>query len=241
MNEQIDGKITMPLVPAGGDEQTAHMAEKTIRDIVVEDYRTAAVFRSHGLDFCCGGGAKLQAAAAKKGLDADALLAELDAVTAVPTGGEPRIEGWSPALIVAYIIENHHAWVRSVLPSLTAHAVKVNKVHGEGRPGLAEIEKITTTLAGELLAHMEREEKELFPAIVDGAGDTNVAALIDELDAEHTEAGDAMRELRRLTDDFTPPEGACTTWRVLYSELEEFERCLKFGELFLKLREVLLR
>jgi regulator of cell morphogenesis and NO signaling len=28
---------------------------RTVSEIVAEDYRTAAVFQSHGIDFCCGG------------------------------------------------------------------------------------------------------------------------------------------------------------------------------------------
>ncbi len=41
--------------------------------------------------------------------------------------------------------------------------------------------------------------------------------------AEHEEAGDLMKEIRRLSDDFTPPAHACNTYRVAYFKLEEFE------------------
>ena len=32
-----------------------------------------------------------------------------------------------------------------------------------------------------------------------------------------------LQKLRELTNDFTPPEHACTTWRVCYATLAEFE------------------
>ena len=32
-----------------------NLIEKTIGEIVAEDYRTAAVFESYGIDFCCNG------------------------------------------------------------------------------------------------------------------------------------------------------------------------------------------
>ncbi|MCB0616560.1 MAG: hemerythrin domain-containing protein, partial [Phaeodactylibacter sp.] len=33
-------------------------------------------------------------------------------------------------------------------------------------------------------------------------------------------------EIRELSNGFTPPEGACNTYRVLYALLEEFEEDL---------------
>ena len=32
-----------------------------------------------------------------------------------------------------------------------------------------------------------------------------------------------MKRIRGLTAGFTPPEGACNTYRALYAKLEEFE------------------
>jgi regulator of cell morphogenesis and NO signaling len=42
--------------------------------------------------------------------------------------------------------------------------------------------------------------------------------------AEHVDVVEQLDELARLTTDFTPPQGACTTWRALY------EMCRKLDE-----------
>ena len=44
------------------------------------------------------------------------------------------------------------------------------------------------------------------------------------MEAEHQSHGEALHEMRRLTDNYFPPEGACATWRALYLRLEAFER-----------------
>ncbi len=40
--------------------------------------------------------------------------------------------------------------------------------------------------------------------------------------AERGGHGAHLRALRALTGDFTPPEGACMTWRALYAGLCKF-------------------
>lgn len=44
-------------------------------------------------------------------------------------------------------------------------------------------------------------------------------ALVDE----HDSAGDIIKRLREITNDFTPPEGACGTYQLVYKSLENIE------------------
>jgi regulator of cell morphogenesis and NO signaling len=43
---------------------------------------------------------------------------------------------------------------------------------------------------------------------------------------EHDGAGDLLRRIRQLSNDFNPPADACVTYRTLYGALEELERDL---------------
>src|SRR5690606_15182779 len=52
-----------------------------ISDIVKNDYRTAAVFKKHDIDFCCGGKFPLEVICANKNLDAKEVIRELEAAT----------------------------------------------------------------------------------------------------------------------------------------------------------------
>lgn len=46
------------------------------------------------------------------------------------------------------------------------------------------------------------------------------------MEAEHQAAGDELYEIRRLSSSYTPPADACTTFKVTYQELQDFERDL---------------
>ena len=51
----------------------------------------------------------------------------------------------------------------------------------------------------------------------------NPIAMMED---EHENAGDILKEIKKLSNNYTPPEGACNTFRALYAKLEEFENDL---------------
>jgi regulator of cell morphogenesis and NO signaling len=46
------------------------------------------------------------------------------------------------------------------------------------------------------------------------------------MEHEHETVGNLMLEIRKLSNDFTPPSNACTTYKLSYNELREFEQDL---------------
>jgi regulator of cell morphogenesis and NO signaling len=208
------------------------MPQATVGSIVADDFRTAAIFGRHGIDFCCRGGRSLAEACAEHGIETAALVDELAAISDLP--GAPRFASWSPRLLIDYVIGNHHEYVRRITPTLLAHVRKVARVHGDRHPELREVEGLFETVATELLEHMEKEEQVLFPAIV-AIAERGVSAdfpsgrisfPIAAMEAEHAAAGENMRRIAALTSGYSAPDDACTTYRVMLRELEEFERDL---------------
>jgi len=99
----------------------------------------------------------------------------------------------------------------------------VNEVHGEKDPArLKEILDIVIALKAELLLHMMKEEEILFPMIAAGQG-AMANGPVSVMEAEHDDAGHMLRRLGELTDHYTPPEGACNTWRALWAGLADLE------------------
>jgi regulator of cell morphogenesis and NO signaling len=197
-------------------------SDKTIGEVVAADYRTAAVFKRHKIDFCCGGQRKIGDACQARQVNVDQLESEVNTAKKHATvAAGLNFTTWSPSFLADYIINQHHSYVRTAIPEISAFAKKVASVHGQKHPELVNMEKIWQHLSAELLLHLEKEEKELFPYFKTAEKGQKLPLL--DLENEHEEAGLAMAQIRALSNDFNPPEDACTTYRVLFQMLKDFE------------------
>jgi len=213
-------------------------AQTLIRDVVADDFRTAAVFQRHGLDFCCGGGRSIAEASHARGIDPDLILAQLADLKETTADDVPAFNAWHLDRLIDYIVDNHHHFVRRSAPVLGAYTQKVSRVHGASHPETVRIAGLFDRIAADLTMHMQKEENILFPYIkvlaeADRTGAPppvpffgSIENPIRMMEAEHADAGNDMEEIRTLSNGFTPPEDACTTFRVSYQELQAFERDL---------------
>ena len=209
-------------------------ASTTVADIAAADPATIKVFQRHKIDFCCGGKIPLADACARHGFATDVLLAELRA--ARDAADDPTDWGRAPLKdLIAHIQARYHVPLRDELPRLSAMLDKVVRRHGDRLPdALLPLQATFESLHRELVEHVTKEDAVLFPAVL--ALEANAAAEgplkdwawiaqpIDMMEAEHEAAGAALAKMRALTDGYTPPEGACPTFRGLYYGLSELER-----------------
>ena len=106
---------------------------RTVGEVVAEDYRRASVFKRFGIDFCCGGGISVEAACNRKGVSLEALTEALLAADARRAAQGPDAQAWDPSFLSLYIENVHHTYVRESLPVLLQFAQKVARVHGADR------------------------------------------------------------------------------------------------------------
>ena len=212
-----------------------NISQQTIGSLVAEDFRRASVFKRHGIDFCCNGGRTLETACEKKGLSVDDILVEFEVAEKGRKGEAIRAEKLDLGVLADYIVNHHHKYVRGSIPVLREMTEKVARVHGAGNPDLVSISVLFREIALELEQHMVKEEEILFPFLKELENDERggqsltpplvgrVRNPIRMMEQEHESAGSIMREIRKLTNEYTPPEHACNTYRAAYTLLEEFE------------------
>jgi len=150
--------------PETGVPSASPLLQRSVGEVVAEDYGRAAVLRRFGIDFCCGGGRPLGEACAARHADPEEVTAALAAHDARSTRAGDAAPA-DPADLVDHIERVHHAWVRENLPALLHFTSRVAKVHGDGWPELRTIAERTHELAVEMEDHMVDEEENLFPLI----------------------------------------------------------------------------
>jgi regulator of cell morphogenesis and NO signaling len=210
----------------------------TVKEIVTADHRAAAVFERYAIDFCCNGGKPLERACAERGLDPGVVIRELHELGKVEETSPFRPDKWDLDALSDFIVNTHHRYVRRAIPLILGHMDKVLSAHGANHPELAGISERVHAVADELARHMQKEELILFPYIkrLVAADDApgamapppfgSIRNPIGMMEAEHRSAGDSFAFIRDASSGLTPPADACTTFRVTYAELAEFERDL---------------
>ncbi len=207
--------------------------KETVGELVMNKPGLARVFERLGIDYCCGGKMPLEYACREQSLDPQEVLGMLEEEVRNIAGSSDLVDVSDMPLteLADHIESTHHAFLRTEFPRLLAMTEKVASVHGEHDSRLHEVHEVMQALVAELMDHMMKEEQILFPMIrqfaageLDAASHCgSVAAPINQMEAEHAIAGTALARLQQLTDDHTPPEWACNTYRAMLDGLQRFE------------------
>jgi len=205
-----------------------NFSEMSVAEVALAFPQAPDVLNKYGIDYCCGGNSSFGTACEKAGVNASKVYAEISAHGAGAHAHLRDVSNWKPALLIDYIVQVHHTYVKDAIPKLTALLDKTCRAHGAEHPDLMEIRDNFNTLAQELLEHLEKEENILFPEIRETGLDqhTPLQIVLDDVDEEHRTAGKLIKSIRQLADNYTVPEDACTTYTLTYKKLEEFERDL---------------
>jgi len=209
---------------------------KTVAEVVSENIKTAHIFKKYGIDFCCGGGITIDKACKKKNLDYSQLKEELLKVDDAPKAY--NYNSWKLDFLIDHILNIHHAYVEESIPLILQYSNRVAEVHGHHYTEVLKINTLFNEAANELASHMKKEENILFPYIksllqteiakepLNSPSFGSINNPITMMEMEHEAVGDIFKEIARLTNNYTPPEDACNTFRALYAKLDEFEQDL---------------
>ena len=207
---------------------------KTIGEMVADDFRTASVFSANKIDFCCKGNRTLDEVCNQKGLDVYDVLAQLEKATA-SNNNTIDFNTWELDLLIDYIEKKHHRYVEEKAPILLSFILKLEQVHGAAHPELFEIKNLFKRTADELTQHMKKEEVILLPYIkqmveaarnkttLSAPGLGTVANPIAMMMEEHENEGNRFEKIVAISNNYTPPADGCNTYKVTFQMLQEFE------------------
>lgn len=209
------------------------MKNLTVGQVVAKDIKFAEVFNKYNIDFCCKGYKSLEQAAKEKEVNYTNLLAELLELE-LSSVSESEWNNKTLTELIDEIVSKYHQYIRDVSPEILVFLNKIADKHGDNHPELLEILREFQECDSELEMHMGKEEGILFPYIeelekcmknqsmyVRPFFDT-VINPIERMMEEHSTEGDRFDRIRELTNNYTPPEDACNSYKYAFHKLEEF-------------------
>ncbi len=216
---------------------------QTVREVAINIPAATRVFEQLGIDYCCGGNKSLERACGEANVPIQQVVESLQSATfsAESRQNIPQENEWAKAPLadlISHINNTHHKYTREEIARLGPLFERVCRVHGANHPELPKMREDFRSLAQELTTHMMKEERVLFPfiermeeAVIAGEpilpgpfGTVNNPVAM--MEHEHETAGALLHGLRALSHDYLTPDGACFSYRTLYSALQEFERDL---------------
>ncbi len=212
------------------------LLDKTIGEIITEDFRTATLFKDHNLDSFCGKHHTLRVLCQLKNINPDQFSAEIQHILSSKWKNEIHFQAWPPDLLIHYIVKKHHRYIRKNAPVLVDLLQKIAAIHGSDYPELYTVYRMFKEAANALIEHINKEEEIVFPfiekmnhMILDGSRGRleHSNNPLDMLIAEHGNEEDRFGRIATISNGYCPPPDACNTYRITYAMLKEFDNELR--------------
>jgi len=222
------------------NETTQIRKENTVRDIVLNDFRTADVFLKHGIKFCCGANIPLEQVCANMKLDASGIVLELEKATAtMQIGTDINFQDWEPSFLADFITHIHHQHSKNTFPIVRGFVDLFLEGHQSKYPELKELRELVAKLIMEATVAMQDEEEIYFPYIKRIAhaylrrepyGDLLMRTLRKPLKVVGTRNESIkhiLNKIRLISSDYVAPENACVTHKVTFFKLKQLDADLR--------------
>ena len=193
-----------------------------------------SVFEKYNLNYCCKGKRSLQVACNENNVPVNVVVEALENIYSAKTN-ELDFNSIKLYQLADYIVHTHHSYIKKEMPQILSWLEKVASKHGSMYSELYKISELFVELSNEMNHHMHNEETILFPRIkqleqngfepvpFDIKHYQYLQLPIIDMEDDDEEADDKMAEIRKLTNNYTPPADSCTTFKLLYASLQAFE------------------
>lgn len=209
-----------------------------VGDLVSENYVFAAVLHYFGISFYQYPTHSLETVCKKHKVHASQLITELESWAArkEPTNEELFLNPIE--VLIAYLKKKHYYFVRQELPFLSNMIAGIT-TEPKYNQLLADLRIMFPLFVDDFIHHIHEEESSLFKRIelLQDIEDNRFSILdalsiiektpICMLADQHEIHDDEMEGIRKLTSDYSLDEDAPLAMKVLYNELQNFERELR--------------
>lgn len=215
------------------------LSEKTIANIVTEDFVFARVLDFFGINFYEYSSETLSALCTQKGISERKLVDQFDCYQADLLTEQLNLDKYPVDLIVEYLKHAHHVFVKDRL-SYIARLIQnynVNSLHGDRF--IKDLQFIFPLFLQEFIEHIYEEEDDFFSYLdaltdaVEGKGNfsklyylmKNNSVVLFSMEHGHEE--DEMKGIRTITNNYSLDQVDDVHLMVILKELKKFDKDLK--------------
>lgn len=198
----------------------------------------AAVLHHFGIQFYNYSEETLQQVCQQKGISMDTLISELESAVEVEDLDEIALVGYPIDLVIEYLKHAHYLFIKRRLPYIASLVSDLPVSAGPYQGIVKDLKFIFPLFVEDFIHHIYEEEDSLFAyvALLSKVQSLsyNPSRLYYEMEKysiqkhaiEHDVHDDEMKGIRNITNDYTLCEQAPLHIKVIYAELESFEKSL---------------
>ncbi len=211
--------------------------QKRIADLIDDNYAYAAVLYYFGIGFYDYDQKTLDQVCTEKGLAVEHVIANLESVYEQPVEQSLPLAAYPIDLVIAYLKHTHFIFVKERLPYLSK---LIHALHDTDHDDIADdLRFIFPLFVEDLIRHIYQEEDELFSYILSlhqALREPNLSAqmyydmekyAIQDFAVHHDADDDEMEGIRHIVHNYDIRRTNNRHLRVVYAELQQFERELK--------------
>ena len=212
--------------------------QRKISDLVGENYLYASVLHYFGIQFYDYSEQTLHQVCQEKGICVEALINGLESAVQVDESEEIALVGYPIDLVIEYLKHAHYLFIKRRLPYITTLVSDLPENSGQYLGIVKDLKFVFPLFVEDFIHHIHEEEDSLFRYVMLLKNVTsnryNPSQVYYEMEKysiqqhaiNHDVHDDEMKGIRNITDDYRVEADAPLHIKVVYAELESFEKSL---------------
>lgn len=211
------------------------MDKRKITDLVEENYVAASVLFYFGVEFYHHSEKTINEVCQTHGLNKELVIEKLESSRKDQNTEDIDLMQLPVKLVTEYLKHKHYLFIKQTLPYL---AKLINHYPAHSSDLMKDLKFVFPLFVEDYIHHMYEEEDHVFQYILrlDKAisGKLPMNQIYFEMEknsigkfaSEHLESDDDMRQIRKLTNNYLVMDESPVLQKVIYSELQSFEKAL---------------
>ncbi len=205
--------------------------QNTVAEIVAKNMGSDRVFSKYKIDFCCGGGVTMEVACKESGVAFEVLKNEIEKI-ATKISSEVNPIDLDSNNLTHEVEKVYYNYFNENIQQLLPLAKKVAEVHGNQHKEVIEINTLFKEIAFALTKMIEASKLNLLSLIEKTNKSNNkisselkkdFSSMIYQNDIAQNLMINSFKEIVKLSSNYMVPESACSSYKLLYQKLHEFE------------------